>query len=121
MTVFSTMAQSASASCLLAQATGGAQGGGMNPANLNMIMLLVVGTMFFVMFRSQRQKQKEADDLQKAIQPGDDIVTIGGAHGTVTTVKEKTLVVRVAEGKIEYDRTAIAKRISKADAGLKKE
>ncbi len=116
MTVFSTMAQCMSAPCILAQATGGAPQGGMNPMNLNLIMLLIVGTMMFVMFRSQKQKQKEAESLQKGLQSGDEIVTIGGAHGIVTTVKEKTVIVRVAEGKIEYDRTAIATRIAKSES-----
>ena len=110
------MAQCMSAPCILAQATGGAPQGGMNPMNLNLIMLLIVGTMMFVMFRSQKQKQKEAEETQKSLKSGDEVVTIGGAHGIVTTVKEKTVVVRVAEGKIEFDRSAIATRIAKSEA-----
>ena len=47
------------------------------------------------------------------MQPGDEVVTIGGAHGVITSVREKTVLVRVNEGKIEFDRSAIAQRIPK--------
>ena len=78
-------------------------------------MLLMLVMMYFVLIRPQRKKQKESENTQKALQPGDEVVTIGGAHGVVTTVHEKTVTVRVAEGKIEFDRSAIALRISKKD------
>lgn len=100
---------------LLAQAAGGAQGS-FNPMNMNIIMVLMLVMMYFVIFRPQRQKQKQAEETQKSLKSGDEVVTIGGAHGIVTTVKEKTVVVRVAEGKIEFDRSAIATRIAKSEA-----
>ncbi len=77
-----------------------------------MILMLVV--MYFILIRPQRNKQKETEKLQKAIEPGDEVITIGGAHGVVTTVREHTLIVRVNEGKIEFDRSAIARKIPKA-------
>lgn len=101
---------------LLAQAPGGQpppQGGLGNPVVLMVLMMVM---MYFLVFRPQRKKAKEADDLQKALAPGDEVVTIGGAHGTVTTVKETTVVVRMIEGKVEFDRSAIARKIVAKDA-----
>ena len=100
------------AASLLAQAAGSQQGT-FNPMNMNIIMILMLVMMYFVIFRPQRQKQKQAEETQKSLQSGDEVITIGGAHGVVTTVKEKTVVVRVVEGKIEFDRSAIATRVSK--------
>lgn len=100
---------------LLAQAPSGQQpspGGLGNPV---IMMLLMMVMMYFLLIRPQRKKQKEADSLQKALAPGDEVVTIGGAHGTVTTVKENTVVVRMTEGKIEFDRSAIARKITPKD------
>jgi preprotein translocase subunit YajC len=77
-----------------------------------MILMLVV--MYFILIRPQRNKQKETEKLQKAIEAGDEVITIGGAHGVVTTVREHTLIIRVNEGKIEFDRSAIARKIPKA-------
>ena len=82
--------------------------------NFMIMMVLMFVVMYFILIRPQKKKQKETENLQKAIEPGDEVITIGGAHGVVTTVRENTLIVRVAEGKIEFDRTAIARKVPKA-------
>jgi preprotein translocase subunit YajC len=102
----------AQVAALLAQAAPGQQpqGGG---GSMMIMMVLMMVMFYFLLIRPQRQKQKETENLQKAIQAGDEVVTIGGAHGTVTSVRENTITVRVAEGKIEFDRSAIARRVTK--------
>lgn len=106
---FTTMAQANSAPFILAADAGisGLFGG---PAIFFPLMLVM---MYFLLIRPQQQKQKLLDTTQKGLQAGDEIVTVGGAHGVVTSVHEKTVIVRVAEGKIEYDRSAIANRTPK--------
>ncbi|HEY2572772.1 MAG TPA: preprotein translocase subunit YajC [Verrucomicrobiaceae bacterium] len=81
-----------------------------NPMIFMVIMMVV---MYFILIRPQRNKQKTQEEMQKAMAPGDEVVTIGGAHGVVTSVREKTVLVRVNEGKIEFDRSAIAQRVPK--------
>lgn len=83
--------------------------------NFMIMMGLMLVMMYFVLIRPQRKKQKEAEALQKALAPGDEVVTIGGAHGIITSLKEKTVIVRVAEGKIEFDRSAVSGKVGKAD------
>jgi preprotein translocase subunit YajC len=100
---------------LLAQGTTPA-GPGAGGGNFAVMMVLMMVMMYFLLIRPQRKKQKESEDLQKAISAGDEVVTIGGAHGTVTTVKETTVVVRLIEGKAEFDRSAIARKITPKDA-----
>ncbi len=44
-----------------------------------------------------------------ALKKGDKVVTIGGIHGVVSSVKEKTVIVKVDDNaKIEFTRSAIA-------------
>jgi preprotein translocase subunit YajC len=119
------MAQAVALPATLAQAPAGGAGGSApglfgNPLIFMGLMFVV---MYFLLIRPQRLKQKQAELLQKAVQPGDEVVTIGGAHGIVTTVREKTIIVRVNEGKIEFDRAAIATRIPKEgkDAAIEAE
>lgn len=97
---------------LLAQSPAPSSAPGGLFGNPLVFMILMFVVMYFILIRPQQKRQKEAQNLQKSIAPGDHVVTIGGAHGTVTTVHEKTVTVRVAEGKIEFDRTAIASRIA---------
>lgn len=101
----------ATAAPLLAQAAPAGQPGG--GPNFMIMMGLMLVMMYFVLIRPQRKKQKEQEALQKALAPGDEVVTIGGAHGTITSLKEKTVIVRVAEGKIEFDRSAVSGKVGK--------
>ena len=74
-----------------------------------MFMLPLFVMMWFLFIRPQRQRQKEAEALVKALKVGDDVVTIGGIHGVITSIKEKTVMVRIADTvKVELDRTAVA-------------
>ena len=114
------MAHAVSFPAMLAQAAApsGAAGQQQSPFGMMTFMIPMFIILWFIMIRPQRQKQKQAEDMQKALAAGDEVVTVGGAHGVITTVREKTVVVRMAEGKIEFDRSAIANRLSKAEAPL---
>ncbi len=105
----------AHAAALLAQA---APAGPQQPQGLfgnpMVFMVLMLVAMYFILIRPQRQKQKETENLQKAIEAGDEVITIGGVHGVVTTVRDQTIIIRVNEGKIEFDRSAIARKVPKA-------
>lgn len=40
------------------------------------------------MIRPQNKKQKELQKMLDALQKGDKVITIGGIHGTVSSVKK---------------------------------
>ncbi len=78
--------------------------------------LLLIGGMFVVMYffmiRPQQKKQKEQQAYVDALKAGDKVVTIGGLHGTVTAVREKTVVLEVDSSKgirMVFLKTAISK------------
>jgi preprotein translocase subunit YajC len=110
MTLFSlhTLAQAATPDA--PSGPGGLLGGPMP------FMILMFVMMYFIIIRPQRKKQKEAEALQKGVKPGDGVVLISGAHGVVTSVKEKTLVIRIADNvKVEFEKSAIATVKKKAE------
>ncbi|MGP1587852.1 MAG: preprotein translocase subunit YajC [Treponemataceae bacterium] len=82
--------------------------------NGNILMTIVPFVLIFVIFyffliRPQNKKQKETDRMLNALKKGDKVITVGGIHGTVTSVKENTVVIRVDDNcKIEVNRTAIS-------------
>jgi preprotein translocase subunit YajC len=88
-----------------------AAGSGSAPGRIlgsSTLMIILMGVMMFVMMRSQSKKQREIENLQKALKVGDEVITAGGIHGTITSLKDKTLNLRIAEGvKIEVDRQAV--------------
>lgn len=73
---------------------------------LPLIFIFVI--FYFLLIRPQQKKAKEHQKLVASIQTGDQIVTNAGIHGTITNVKDRTVLVRVADNvKIEFDRSAI--------------
>jgi len=90
-------------SLFLAQQQGGGQ---INP----LIMMGLLGVMFyFLLIRPQQRQRKEMMARIAALQSGDKVVTTSGIHGIVHTVKETTVMVKVAEGTfLEFDKPAIA-------------
>ena len=103
------MSPSFSNTIILAQAADGSAAPASPLGNPMVFMVLMFVVMYFVLIRPQRNRQKELESLIKALKEGDDVVTIGGAHGVVTSIKDKTVMVRIADGvKVEFDRTAIA-------------
>lgn len=72
-------------------------------------IVALVAIFYFMIWRPQQQRQKKHKDLMSSLQEGDNVTTIGGIVGTIVRVKDKTLIMKVAEGvKIEVIKTAIA-------------
>lgn len=71
---------------------------------------LVILIFYFLIIRPQNKKQKETERMLSAVKKGDKVVTIGGVHGVVQSVKDGgTVVIKVDENtKIEFSRSAIA-------------
>lgn len=78
-------------------------------ANAAFPFLMLVGLSWFLLFRPMMKEKKEKQEMRDSLKSGDRIVTIGGIHGVVTKMGERTIHVRVADGvQIELSRTAVA-------------
>lgn len=96
-------------SSLLLQQTAPAAAVGGGGLGMLIPLLLLVLIMYFFMIRPQNKKQKETQKMLDALKKGDKVVTIGGIHGTISSVKEHTVVIKVDDSaKIEFNRSAVA-------------
>jgi len=78
-------------------------------------LVAIIGIFYFLIIRPQNKKQKETQKMLAALKKGDKIVTIGGIHGTIQTVRENSVIVRVDETtKLEFSRSAISSVLSQA-------
>jgi len=86
-------------------------------------LALIFVIFYFFMIRPQNKKQKETEKMIAALKKGDKIITIGGIHGTVSSTKEKTVIVKVDDNtKIEFLRSAISTVVTdKAEKNSKKD
>ena len=70
---------------------------------------MVIVIFYFMIIRTQKKRDKEAKAMLAAMKKGDRVVTIGGIHGTIVTVKDNTVVVKVDDSaRIEFSRNAIS-------------
>jgi preprotein translocase subunit YajC len=75
-----------------------------------LFIVLLFGVMYFLMIRPQQKRRREAMQMQSALAPGDQIVTIGGLHGTVVAIEDDVVTVEIAPGvNVRYSRPAIAR------------
>ena len=73
------------------------------------MMVVMIAIFYFLLIRPQKKRDKEAKDMLAALKKGDKVVTIGGIHGYVTSVKENTVTVKVDDDtKIEFNKSAIS-------------
>ena len=84
-----------------------AQQGGIVSMVLPIALIFVIFYVFII--RPQNKKQKETQKMIDALKKGDKVVTIGGIHGVISSVKDQTVIVKVDDdAKIEFTRSAIA-------------
>lgn len=74
---------------------------------LPLIFLFVI--FYFLLIRPQQKKQKEHANMLAAIDKNDEVVTVGGVHGTIVGVNEKTFSLRIADNvKVEIEKGSIS-------------
>lgn len=94
-------------STLLLQAQGAAPQG--NPWGMPLMMILLFGVFYFFMIRPQQKKAKDAKKFRESLVKGARVVTIGGLHGKVVDVNDKTVLVDAGDGvKLRFEKSAIA-------------
>ena len=92
------------------QAGGAASASTSGSLGITLLPFLAIFVIFyFFLIRPQNKKQKETQKMLDALKKGDKVITIGGIHGTVSSVKENTVIVKVDDDcKLEFNRTAIS-------------
>ena len=92
-------------SVVFAQETGGSA----LPSLL--FLALMVGVFYFLIIRPQRKRSQAQKDLATSLQLGDEVRTIGGVHGSVVSMTEDSVVLRVEDGQIRFSKRAIGSRV----------
>ncbi len=79
-------------------------------------LIFLFGVFYFLLIRPQQQKQKEHTAMLSKLEKNDEVITSGGVHGTIVSVGEKTVGLRIADNvKIEIEKSSIASVTKKRD------
>jgi preprotein translocase subunit YajC len=75
----------------------GEQGTG-SPWFMIIFLVVIFALFYFVMIRPQRRRQKEHETLMQGLQKGDRVITAGGIYGTIESLSEDSVVIKVEGG-----------------------
>lgn len=70
-------------------------GGGFNGI---FMIIAIIAIFYFMMVRPQQKKQKEIRKFREGLQVGDKVVTAGGIHGKIVSIKDDHFVIGIANG-----------------------
>jgi preprotein translocase subunit YajC len=82
----------------------------MNPIQSQLItIVLIIGVFYFLLIRPQKKQQEEHKKMLAALKKNDEVITVGGIHGTIANVKDTTVTLKVDDNvKIEVQKSSIA-------------
>jgi preprotein translocase subunit YajC len=73
-------------------------------------ILLFIPLLYLLMIRPQQKRQKQWQQMLAGIKAGDKVTTAGGIRGVILSIKDDSIIIRVAPDnlKLEVAKTAIA-------------
>jgi preprotein translocase subunit YajC len=74
--------------------------------------LLLVGGFVLLIILPQRRARKQQAQLQSSLSIGDEVRTVGGIRGRITSMDDDTVVIEVESGTLRVDRRAVAAKTS---------
>ena len=81
-----------------------------------MPIVFMVAIFYFILIRPQQRREKDRKAMIAAVKSGERVVLTSGIIGEIVNVKEKTLIVRIADDtKVEVVKSAVAQIIQKGE------
>ena len=78
------------------------------------VVMLII--FYFLLYRPQKQAQRERENMLNNLQKGARVVTIGGLYGTISSLNEKIVKLKIADRvEIEVARSSIGSVVDDID------
>ncbi len=101
-------------------ATAATAAGGASLISSLMLPIAMLAVLYFLMIRPQRKRDKLTKEMLAALVVGDKIITIGGIHGKIVSIKDDTLVIETGsateKSTVKISRWAIREVTKPAEA-----
>ncbi len=71
--------------------------------------ILIFLIFYFLIIKPKKDDQAKHKQKINSLKKNDEIITIGGIHGTIVNVKEKTYTIRIDQNvRVEIDKEAVS-------------
>jgi preprotein translocase subunit YajC len=89
----------------------GAAGG--SPFTMLIPFVLIFAVFYFIVIMPAKKQQRQKEAMIAALKKGDRVITSGGIYGTVVTVEDDSLLLKVADNvKIRVTKSSVAGPVS---------
>lgn len=83
-------------------------------------IILMLGVFYFLLIRPQKKQERVRKEMLRDLQKNDKVVTIGGIHGVVASVRKEDEIVTLKVGesenvRLKFARSAISRILSAED------
>lgn len=87
-----------------------------NPLLSLLPLVLIFVVFYFLLILPQQRRQKKHQKLLGTLKKGDRVVTSSGIYGTIVNVKERTVMLLIADGvKVEVEKGHIVNTLHKKE------
>lgn len=82
-------------------------------------LVIIIAIYFAMTVHMERKRKKAFVSIQSHVKKGDNVIVLGGLHGTVTKVEKDTLIINISQGiDITVDRIAINDILKKSESEI---
>ena len=89
-----------------------------NPLMSFLPLVFIVAIFYFLVFMPMQKQKKQQAQMLSSLQTGTDVLTTGGIVGTIVSLTDTTMVLRVKPDniKLQVSRTAVASLVQRDKA-----
>ena len=74
---------------------------------LPLVLMFVI--FYFLLIRPQQKRQSDHKKFIANLQKNQEVITMGGMHGTIVNLKEGSVILRIAENvKVEVEKASVS-------------
>ena len=71
-------------------------------------IIFVFIVFYFLLIRPQQKQRKEHAQMLTRLDKNDEVVTVGGVHGTIVGINDKTVTLRIADNvRVEFEKSSV--------------
>ena len=66
-------------------------------------LILMLVAMYFLIWRPESKRKKQAEEMRSSLKKGDQITTIGGIIGKIVQVQDESIIIETSEDRVRME------------------